>query len=366
MVRDLSPITTDLYRKPHGRNTHPAGAPPPAVWITETNLDPAGTGLTDGDVEHFHAKSALRYFTAFVSKGVSALDLYAAKGGTWSLIDPAFFEALGRSGAYPGDAAGGETPRAVRRLVGALAGAQPLDKVRPLSLLEVSDRHDHKQFEGDGTAAHPPLYDRDVLAFFPFQVRPGRYVVPVYVMTRNLAKLYRPGAPASDHSRYDLPPERFTLTIGGLRSTHVVARATDPLTGATVPVKVVSRRRERLVVELPVTDAPRLLTLTAQPSRVAVSLRAKRRRVRRGRAQRLTGLVRHEPACTPSLRIAVKRWSPRRRRWRALRARVAKAASSGSFSVSLRRLRAGRYRARAVSRSSCGTARSRTVSFRVR
>jgi hypothetical protein len=274
MIRDLSPITTNVTGTPHGRKTHPRGAAPPTVWITEANLDPTGADpsdpgnpggpivrLTRRDVEHLQAKAALRYYTAYVNKGVSAVHLFAVKGGArLSLVNPGFFTRLRRNGGrYPGADAGGETPRAVRRLVRALAGTVPLVRTRPLSLLAVSDDHGRFQFRGDGSKAHPTLYDRDVTAFFPFQVRPGRWVAAAYVMTRNLAKLYR--RDASGPSRYDLPPELFRLTIGGLEAGPVDVRATDPLTGRSVPVKEVSRTRGRVVLELPLTDSPRLISL---------------------------------------------------------------------------------------------------------
>jgi hypothetical protein len=272
LIRDLSPITTSVSGVPHGRRTHPRGSAPPTVWITEANLDPTGADpsnprnpsgstvrLTRRDVQHLQAKAALRYYTSFVNKGASAVHLFAVKGGaTLSLVSPSFFERLRRSGGrYPGADVGGPTPRAVRRLVQAIAGAMPLRRTRPLSLIAVSDRHDHFQFRGNGTRAHPILYDRDVTTFFPFQVRPGRWIVATYVMTRNLAKLYRPQA--SGPSRYDMPAAPFRLTIGGLEEGPLEARATDPLTGRPVPVRVVERTRAKVVVELPLTDSPRLI-----------------------------------------------------------------------------------------------------------
>jgi hypothetical protein len=261
MIRDLSPITTDVYRTPHGRRTHPRGGRAPRVWITEAGLDP--NGLTDAELSHLQAKAALRYYTAFVNKGVSAVHLYGAKGGNLALVAPGFFDALAHSGgAYPGDAAGGETMRAVGRLAGSLARATKLRAVQPLSLLRVSDRHNHKQFGGDGTRAHPPLYDRNVLAFLPFQLRRGQYVAAVYVMTRNLERLYRPHGPGWDRGRFDMPPESFSLRIGGLGARRARVSAFDPLTGMSVRARIVGRASRSVTVKLPVTDSPRLLYLS--------------------------------------------------------------------------------------------------------
>ncbi len=213
MVRDISPITTDVYGTPHGRRTGHG----PTVWITEANLDPTGADpsnpdnpggpplgqLTAGDVSRLHAKAALRCYTAFANNGVSTIHLYAVKADeNLALVDPSFFSSLKASGsAYPGDAAGGVTPRAVGRLAATLDGTVEDPDPHQVQLLEVADDHDHKQFEGDGTPAHPPLYDRDVVAFLPFQVTPGHFVASVYVMTRNMAKLHRPDLPEGDPRR---------------------------------------------------------------------------------------------------------------------------------------------------------------------
>ena len=274
LIRDLSPITTDVYDTPHGRRAQPPGGTPPAVWITEANLDPTGADpadpsnvgagpidrLTAADVAHLQAKAALRYYTAFVNKGVSAVHLFAAKGDNLALVDPAFFDQLADSGgSYPGDDAGGETTRAVGRLAAALGGSRRMPRTRPLTLDAVSDDHGHVQFEGDGTAAHPPLLDREVTAFFPFQVRPGRYVAAAYVMTRNLAKPYGEG---EGPDRYDLPEAAFRLRIGGIGGAKARASATDPLSGSEVPVEITSRKANSITIEVPLTDSPRLLTLT--------------------------------------------------------------------------------------------------------
>ncbi len=273
LVRDISPITTQLYDTPHGRAVRTPGAGgAPGTWITEANLDPAGANppggqLSDPDVQHLQAKAALRYYTAFSNKGVSAIDLFGAKGGNLQLVSQGFFDAVHTAhGGYPGDGLGGVTTSAVSRLTQTLKGAQALRHTQPLSLVQISDRHDHRQFTGDGTRANPPLYNRDVLGFFPFELRRGEYVAAVYVMTRNLAEPYRGG---SDPGRFDLAPERYDLLIGGLRGFRVTASASDPLTGAKVPVKVRSLGGGRVTVSLTATDSPRMLRLVERGARPA-------------------------------------------------------------------------------------------------
>lgn len=255
MVRDLAPWTNKITGVVHGRGAHPPGSAPPQVWLTEAGIDPSGADpsipgnsglphLSDADVLRLHAKSVLRMLVAFVNKGVGAVYPYGVEGGNLALVDPNFMSALAKG--YPGDHAGGPVMDAVGRLVAAFDGSVPNPRVQPLSLLRIAQEGNHAQFKGDGTPAHPTLFDRDVLAFFPFEVRPGRYVVPVYVMTRDLLE--------------PLGQENFELTIGGVPQ-HAKVSATDPLTGTGVPVRVVSQSGSRLEVRMPVTDSPRLLAI---------------------------------------------------------------------------------------------------------
>jgi hypothetical protein len=263
VARDLSPLTTFVDGVAHGRDTHPPGAAPPGMWITEMNINPqdaAHLGVTPADRLHMQAKSTLRSLTAYINKGVSALYMFAVTSPEYGLVDPSFFTSLQQTGVYPGDRAGGEVLNSVKRLVDGLpAGgiAQP----RALSLERIGDYAGNLQFQGDGTADHPSLYNRDVLAFLPFQSTTRRFVVAVYVMTSNLARNYKPGAPNTDPTRFDMPPETYRLTIGGTGGPGVIVKASDPLTGKTVPVTVISNDPGRLVVELPVTDSPRLLRI---------------------------------------------------------------------------------------------------------
>jgi len=200
MMRDLAPSVEAIPNLDggidhHGRNVAPAGGTPPQLWMTEFGMNPAwaegdGVAMSAEDEQHFKAKSTLRALSAFVNKGVTRLDFYAANGSEWGLVDPSFYSAAASAGGYPGDSAGGTTMNAVRRLIGAL-GDDRITVPRQLTLGSIGDYAGRSQFAGNGTSAFPTLYDRDVLAFLPFQASDTRFVVPVYVMTRNLAKVYR-------------------------------------------------------------------------------------------------------------------------------------------------------------------------------
>jgi hypothetical protein len=306
VIRDISPIVTDIYGGLHGRATHPfwpdgRPAPAPQFWVTEVNLDfrgadpglPAdaavGSGpsaspqgassaavapdLTPADVAYLKAKMVLRYLVSYVNKGAARLYFFAAKDEDpmgLGLVSQAFYSQLRTNGyVSPRNVLPVTSPAmmAVRRLVTAMPGGTGLHGPRSLALLRIAERHGHKQFEGDPATVNqvpnprPPLYNRDVLAFLPFQATDTAFVVPLYVMTRNLAHLYQPGAPATDVTRFDLPDERYELTIGGVRGTGARLSLYDPLTGKKFPVQRISAGTNQLTVEVPLTDSPRLLIL---------------------------------------------------------------------------------------------------------
>jgi hypothetical protein len=82
-------------------------------------------------------------------------------------------------------------------------------------------------------------------------------------MTRDMAHAYRDAdsRPGGDPTRFDMPPETFRLVVGGLPDGVLRASAADPLTGVRVPIEIDSRGDGTAVVELPLTDSPRLLKL---------------------------------------------------------------------------------------------------------
>jgi hypothetical protein len=282
MIRDIAPITTEIYGFPHGREVGPQGSPPIQKWVTEYNLGfkkttvPRGPDgvtpqpsavITPADRAHFQAKALLRSLVASVNKGISRMYFYAAaSAGPLSLIGEKFMAAAtANPSVYPGDQLGGEVMDGFRNLLsqfqGPGLGSSP---ARQLQLLSIAQAGSHAQFQGDGTAAHPSLYDREVLAVLPFQSSPTRFTIPVYVMTRDLLTLYEPGAASSNIRRFDLPDENFRITIGNLpaSATPPAISAYDPLRNASTPARIVSRAGETATIELAATDYPRMLNIT--------------------------------------------------------------------------------------------------------
>ncbi len=274
-IRDLAPFTTAIYGVPHGRDVGPPHGAPTQVWMTEYDMEPAGSRTGSGAVAptrlpaaeqaHLQAKALLRSLVAMVSKGMTREYFFAAAHAqSLSMIGANFIAAVdARPTLYPGDRSGGETMRAFRNLLAGFRGSGPRGPARQLRLLAIAQQGDHAQFAGNGTAADPPLYDREVLAVFPFQSSPTRFVIPVYVMTRNLTTLYRPQLPPRDVTRYDLPDETFRITLGNLPSTSraPAVSAYDPLRNRSTPARLVSRAGGEAVFELAVSDYPRLLTV---------------------------------------------------------------------------------------------------------
>jgi hypothetical protein len=232
---------------PHGRSVEPP------VWVTETNIDSSYVPLTGADRWHMLAKATLRTLVSFVNKGISQLDLYAVWGPDFGLVDPSAVAASGST-------SGGAVIDAVGRAIG-YTNPAGVSTPRSLSLLSVAEQGEAAQFQGDGTAAHPPLYNRDVLAAFPFQASDHSFVVPAYVMTRNVAQLYEPGAPSTDLARYDLPPEAFRLEIGGVDGANASVQAYDPLYDRAVAAKIVARTATTITVQVDLTDSPRLIRI---------------------------------------------------------------------------------------------------------
>ena len=65
--------------------------------------------------------------------------------------------------------------RAIRNLTEAFKGSVPVAQAEPVNVQVTALGSQGKIFDGDAT--HPPLWEREVLAVLPFQVRPGKHVI---------------------------------------------------------------------------------------------------------------------------------------------------------------------------------------------
>jgi hypothetical protein len=277
LTREIAPITTTSGHTSYGRSTGPEGGPPLQTWITEYNLQHTGmigereghsdefaSEVSPAQGEHLQAEIALRSLTSLVSKGMSREYFYAAVGEGWNLVSEAFTKAVkAHPSSYPGFAEGGETIASFKRMMEDLQGPGPAGEARQLSLLSIAQEGNDYQFKGNGTAEYPDLYNREMLAVLPFQSSPSRFVIPVYVISENLTTIEKPSEPEESIYRYDLPPENYRITLGGLPESWMppTVSAYDPITGEQTPAKLISRKGNEAVIEIAATDYPRLLSI---------------------------------------------------------------------------------------------------------
>jgi hypothetical protein len=250
IARDLSPVSSlDARGVQHGRGPLVAGVPLPDVWLTalSTNLglsQELGLSLSAADRLHLQAKALLRSFSAYVGAGAGLVSIYGPDVDTVRYFDL----------TEPG---GGEALTALGRFFARFKGDSEPASVRALELVSVSACASGREFSGDGSAGRPDLDHRRLVTFFPFQLNSREFLVPSYVMTRNLLQVHGSG---SAPDRFDLPPQSFELTVRGLAPATARATLFDPLSNATraVPLRSVG---SDVVLSVELTDYPVLLEL---------------------------------------------------------------------------------------------------------
>lgn len=258
MVRDMGPITSEIGGTKHGRYAREVNGVviPNPVWMTEINISPVedNSDVTTERAMQLKAKTTARYLCFFLNKGVTQVHLFAAEGGDKALgiVNENFLKYAEQPNAvYPNNDTSYTSPSlaVIARMVDKMKQeVDPnLKNTRELQVVSISDTHDHYQFVGDGTAAHPNLYDRDVFAFLLYQANARRFIIPYYVMTRDITK--------------DLVPEKFTIQIKGVKGEGASLTAYDPIKNKDVPVAVNSKGVDTLSVTLTATDYPYLLTI---------------------------------------------------------------------------------------------------------
>jgi hypothetical protein len=256
LLRDAAPFTNDIQGVRHGRYARQVNGRvvPTTVWITETGIAPQENGITDLSRSlAIKAKTTARYYTFYPNKGVAKIYLYSAASGDLGLgiVRDNFLEYSRTHNVYPKNDRAYISPALeitswiVRQM------KQDLDpnltQTRQLQLDSISDTHNQFQFGGNGTAAHPPLYNRDVFAFLPYQVNRHRFVIPYYVMTRDVTK--------------NLSPAKFAIQVSNLQTQGATVSVYDPMHDRAVPVEIDRRGRDFIKLTLLATDYPYLLII---------------------------------------------------------------------------------------------------------
>ncbi|MGQ9463348.1 MAG: hypothetical protein ACUVRR_09900 [Candidatus Fervidibacter sp.] len=237
LMRLLNPESR-LKRKPAGveRFFH---------YMTEHGVVPPECGVTD---EHgswlLKAKTVLRSFCFWLNKGIDVMHYYCAYGekATDMGLLPTNLRQLPPD--IPFMRAATLPLKALHNLTKNFADSRPLQSVRQLSVDIVALGKQTPIYKVAGKT----LWYRDVFAVLPFQCNERKFVIALYTMTYDVVS--------------PIEGERYRLTILGFSGTPQKVRFYDPLTDKAIPVKVLQRVRGKLVLEVSVTDYPRLLEVS--------------------------------------------------------------------------------------------------------
>jgi hypothetical protein len=263
IIRDLTSITTSIYGTLHGEKARVVNGKvlPCPVFITEIGIIPAEVGVWDSPTSMLmKAKGDSRMLVFYLNKGAGLVDLFAACGGgdwDYQVLSLAFEQYALSNSTYPANDTPYVSPAVhiiseiVSQMANGLDNSLTQSKTRALEVTEILGSNNNYQFAGDGTAAHPPGYDREAFAFLPYQVNAHRFVIPYYVMTRNIAQ--------------PLTPETFEITFTGIHTKGASVSVYDPLNDVAVPVVVNSATGDQLTLTVTAADYPYLLIINETP-----------------------------------------------------------------------------------------------------
>jgi hypothetical protein len=246
-------INTDsLIRhiNPGQRYVRPASSPDFHHYLTEYGFNPAAYGITDlNQAELLKAKALLRSSFFWLNKGMKAVWFFADYLEYNLLKYDLLPEWVADLASYPDnpDAALTLPLKALGNAARVLQGGVPTTpRQLGVELAAADGAGGGLIFEGDAT--HPSLTNQEAFAVFPFQVDPRTFVVALYVMTRNILDTF--------------PETQFIVKFTNVAGTSATVRYQDPLADAERPVEVLERTASTLLVSLPVSDTPFLLTIT--------------------------------------------------------------------------------------------------------
>lgn len=255
-LREGAPITNMIYKTAHGRYARPEA--PCYSWFTECGFAPGQYDIDNPQrALYLKAKWFSRMYVFYLNKGNEKVVLFSWNHGKedthLAVASQAFIDYVENHDTYPAQDESLTSPglRTVRRITGAMK--DDLDTTlthqttRPLEVVSIRDDHDHFQWEGDGTPEHPTMYNRECLAILPFQVNQTKFVVPYYVMTRDI--------------RTDLAPEEYTVRLSGAHGDKAHIIAYDPISDDSVQVSVTDRSTTDMEFTTSAVDYPRLLII---------------------------------------------------------------------------------------------------------
>ena len=250
LARDGAPFDNDITGVVHGRYASGKEVP---LYLTEINYSPSEAGISDPDAAmDLKAKSALRLYAMYLTKGAAAVCLFTAAGhggeAGFAILTDRFLDHI-KSGGYPAnpDEYSGPIMRSTKRLTDEIKrGADmSLSSTRQVKVASITDTHNATQWAGSGL--HPPLYDREVFAVLPIQRSTNSFVVPFYVVTRDMGQ--------------DYDPKNFTIRLDRIDGSDATVKVLDPLTGQETHYQLRSSGADHLSVTVEAEDYPRLLSI---------------------------------------------------------------------------------------------------------
>ncbi|MEM8828043.1 MAG: hypothetical protein AAGE96_01635 [Cyanobacteria bacterium P01_G01_bin.19] len=255
ILRDMAPFPSEFGGAIHGRNVRKIDGEvvPMTIWLTEVNIHPGEDDFNIGDTEalKLKAKAAMRYFCFYLNKGAERVYLYNAIGENtgYGIVQANFAKYSAESESYPEPDQKYVSPALLTtsRIVQQMKdGLDPdLVDVRQLEILSIKEQHNNFQFEGDGSKKHPNLYNREVFTFLPYQLSDRKFVIPYYVMTRDIKE--------------DLDAENYKLTIKGFNSNNLNLEVYDPFEDKYISNVSFKQNGDKVTVDLETKDYPRLL-----------------------------------------------------------------------------------------------------------
>ncbi|HLK56714.1 MAG TPA: malectin domain-containing carbohydrate-binding protein, partial [Chthonomonadaceae bacterium] len=269
MERDTAPMTNVIQQLQHGRYTRLVNGnfDPCPVQVTETGVAPAedNASITPDRALAIKAKSTARFYCFFLNKGVTQLYLYTADGNPaftsnftprdgdlyLGVVQDNFMAYVTQTTppSYPTNDVPYTSPAlaTLSHIVTQMSNQldPTITSTRPIQVASIAEPSNQIYFTGDGTAAHPSLYNHDVLAILPYQVNAHRFVIPYYVASADIMQ--------------DMSPESFTVKLTGLNGAGATVTAYDPIKDASVPVAVAAQDGNSLTLNLTAVDYPYLL-----------------------------------------------------------------------------------------------------------
>ncbi len=258
ILRDMSPFPVEFGGATHGRNARVVDGKvlPTTIWMTEVNIHPEED---DSNVDQtkalvLKAKAAMRYFCFYLNKGTERVYLYNVLGDSdnrgYGVVQANFTQyATQGSENYPQSDQKYVSPTLLTtsRIVEQMKdGLDPnLVNLKELEVVSIKEGHNNYQFSGDGSMKHPNLYNREVFTFLPYQVNNNKFVIPYYVMTRDIAE--------------DLIAENYTVSIRGFDSKELKVKIYDPFQDEYLSDVSTKQKGDLAVMNLETKDYPRLL-----------------------------------------------------------------------------------------------------------